>query len=370
MGIVVMGVGICGSFPASGGLSYRELIVRAAAAAYEEAGVSADQVEGAVTCEEDLTSGYSIADEYTPDQLGMVRKSVYTINGDFLHGIGSAAMQIRAGQHKRLIVVSYSKASNNLTKDEILHFALDPVYNRFGVTPHFLAGIEMQQFVNNSMYSEVDVAEIAARARSKAMGNPLCPYGEKLSAEDVMESRPLATPLTELMMARPADAAIAVVLGEESIALETAQKPVFLSGTGWGSGNSIIERRDHFDSEGTELAAQMAYAEADITSPEDELDVAYVSDLYAHRQLMHLDALGLSSEFLPFVNPDGGSQGMGDLFEANGGARFYDAVKQLRGEAGSHQVKDAKRALVQGWRGVPTDSCAVAILDATGGHHE
>ena len=267
MGVVVMGVGICGSFPASGGLSYRELIVRAAAAAYEEAGVGADQVEGAVTCEEDLTSGYSIADEYTPDQLGMVRKSVYTINGDFLHGIGSAAMQIRAGQHKRLIVVSYSKASNNLTKDEILHFALDPVYNRFGVTPHFLAGIEMQQFVNNSMYSEVDVAEIAARARSKAMGNPLCPYGEKLSAEDVMESRPLATPLTELMMARPADAAIAVVLGEESIALGTAQKPVFLSGTGWGSGNSIIERRDHFVSEGTELAAQMAYAEADITSP-------------------------------------------------------------------------------------------------------
>ncbi len=370
MGVVVMGVGICGSFPASGGLSYRELIVRAAATAYEEAGVNADQVEGAVTCEEDLTSGYSISDEYTPDQLGMVRKAVYTINGDFLQGIGSAAMQIRAGQHKLLIVGGYSKASNNMTKDEILHFALDPVYNRFGVSPHYLAGIEMQQFVHNSLYTEADIAEIAARNRNKAVGNPLCPYGETLSAEDVLNSRPIATPMTELMMARPADAAVCVVLGEESIALETADKPIFLSGTGWNSGNSIIERRDHFVSDGTELAAQMAYAEAKITSPEDEIDVAYVSDLYAHRQLMHLDALGLSSEFLPFVNPDGGSQGMGDLYEANGGARFYDAVKQLRGDAGGHQVKDAQTALVHGWRGVPTDTCAVAILDANGGRHE
>ena len=370
MGVVVMGVGICGSFPASGGLSYRELIARAAAAAYEEAGVTADQVEGAVTCEEDLTSGYSISDEYTPDQLGMVRKAVYTINGDFLHGIGSAAMQIRAGQHKLLIVESYSKASNNMTKDEILHFALDPTFNRFGVSPHYLAGIEMQQFIQNSLYDEADIAEIAARNRTQALGNPLCPYGEKLSADDVIDSRPIATPVTELMIARPADAAICVILGAEEIALETAFKPIFLTGTGWGSGNSIVERRNHFMSDGTQLAAQMAYAEAAIASPEDEIDIAYVSDLYAHRQLMHLEALGLSSEFLPFVNPDGGSQGMGDLFEANGGARFYDAVKQLRGEAGSHQIKDAQTALVHGWRGIPTDSCAVAILDANGGRDE
>jgi acetyl-CoA C-acetyltransferase len=305
-----------------------------------------------------------------PDQLGMVRKAVYTINGDFLHGICSAAMQINTGRYKLLVVESYSKASNNLTKDEILHFALDPTYNRFGVSPHYLAGIEMQQLVETSPYSESDIAEIAARNRTRAMANPLSPYGAKLNTGDVLGSRPIATPVTELMVARPADAAVCVVLGSEETADEYAAKPVYLSGTGWASGNSIIERRDHFASEGTKLAAQMAYEEADCISPEDELDVAYVSDLYAHRQLMHLDALDLSTEFLPFVNCDGGSQGMGDLFECNGGARFYDAVRQIRGEAGPHQVRGAKKALVHGWRGVPTDSCAVVVLDANGGHHE
>jgi hypothetical protein len=61
---------------------------------------------------------------------------------------------------------------------------------------------------------------------------------------------------------------------------------------------------------------------------------------------------------------------MGDLYEANGGARFYDAVKQLRGQAGSHQVQDAKTALLHGWRGLPTDTCSVVVLDAEGGNNE
>ena len=120
MGVVVMGVGICGSFPASGGLSYRELIAKAATMAYEDAGVTAEQIDGAVSCEEDFNSGYSIADEYVPDQLGMVRKPVYTIGGDFLQGIASAVMQINTGRFNILVVESYSKASNIMTKDEIL----------------------------------------------------------------------------------------------------------------------------------------------------------------------------------------------------------------------------------------------------------
>jgi len=370
MGVVVMGVGICGSFPASGGLSYRELIAKAATMAYEDAGVTAEQIDGAVSCEEDFNSGYSISDEYVPDQIGMVRKPVYTVGGDFLQGIASAVMQINTGRFNILVVESYSKASNIMTKDEILHFALDPTYNRFGVSPHYLAGIEMQQFLENSNYGEEDVAEIAAYNRSRALDNPLACYASKLDGNDVLDSRTIASPVTELMMARPADAAVVVVLASEAAAGDCPQEPVFISGTGWASGNSLIERRAHDTSDGTDLAARMAYEEAGISVPEEQFDVAYVSDLYAHRQLMHLDALGISTNFLPFVNPDGGSQAMGDLFEANGGARFYDAVKQLRGQAGTHQVEGAKTALLHGWRGIPTDTCAVVVLDAKGGSNE
>ncbi|HSR15581.1 MAG TPA: hypothetical protein VLL51_07500, partial [Gemmatimonadales bacterium] len=89
MGVAVMGVGMRGAVPTSGGLSYREMIADAARTAYRDAGIEPDQLDGAVSVEEDFVSGYSLADEYVPDQLGVVRKPVYTVCGDFLHGFGS-----------------------------------------------------------------------------------------------------------------------------------------------------------------------------------------------------------------------------------------------------------------------------------------
>jgi acetyl-CoA C-acetyltransferase len=363
MKIAIMGVGICGAFSVSGGLSYREMIARAASMAYADAGIEAWELDGAVSCEEDLISGYSIADEYVPDQLGVQRKSVYTIPGDFLHGLGSAVMQLRTGRFKRLVVQAYSKASNILTKNEVLHFAYDPTWNRFGVSPHYLAGIEMQQFIREAGYSEEEIADLVVLNKGRAIGNPLYPHAGITSAEDVLAARPVATPLTEPMIAKPSDGSICIVIGSEDV-LDTASKPVYITGTGWGSGNSIIERRDHFFSEGTALAAHMAYEEAGVHAPSEDLDAVYVSDIYPHRELMHLGAMQYEDESYETVNPDGGSQAMGDMYDANGGARLYDAVLQLRGEAGAHQISGANRIAVQGWRGLPTDSCAVAVLEA------
>lgn len=362
MGVAVLGIGMCGFTPTSTGLSYRELIAKAAKMAYTDAGVTIDQIDGAVSVEEDFNSGYSICDEYVPDQLGMVRKPVYSIPGDFLHGIGSAVMQIKTGRYGILVVESYSKASNILTKDELLRFAFDPIFNRFGVSPHYLAGIEMRSFLNESDYRMEDVAEVVVKNRANALFNSNAPYGGRYTVGDVLEARPVAAPVTELMFPRHADGAVVVVLGTDELAREYARKPVFIAGTGWGSGTSILERRDHAYSVGTEIAGTIAYQEAGIENPAEEIDAFFVSDLYAHRELMHLEALQIGGGDAAIVNPNGGSLGNGDLLELNGGARFYEAVAQLRGEAAACQV-EAERVLVHGWRGLPTDSCAVAILE-------
>jgi acetyl-CoA C-acetyltransferase len=358
MGVAVMGVGISGAVATSDGLSYRELIADAARAAYQDAGIEPSQLDGVVSVEEDFVSGYSIADEYVPDQLGMVRKPVYTVCGDFLHGFGSAVMQIETGRFDMLVVEAYSKASNVLEKDELLHFAFDPVFERLGVSPHYLAAIEMQHYLASGG-DLADVAGVVRRNRASAMANPAAPYGAAVGADDVIDARPVATPLTDLMFARHADAAVCVVVGSTDAAERYARKPVAVLGTGWASANSIVQRRDLSTSEGTRLAAAAALGEANIDDI-TETDVVYLSDLYAHRQLMHMAALGLAE--LETVNPDGGALGGGDLLEATGGARLVDAVRQIRGEAGAHQVADAASAFVHGWRGLPTDSCAVAVL--------
>ncbi len=363
MGVALLGMGICGFTPTSTGLSYREMIAKAAKMAYRDAGVTIDLIDGAVSAEEDFPSGYSIADEYVPEQLGMVRKPVYTIPGDFMHAVASAAMQIETGQYDILVVESYSKASNVLTKDEMIRFAYDPVFNRFGLSPHWLAGLELNSFLSESEFTIYNVAEVVVKNRAAAISDTKAPYGDTFSIDDVIDARPVALPLTELMFAQHADGAVIAVLGTDEAARKYARKPAYIAGIGWGSGNSILERREHSYSNGTAIAAERAYEESGVDSPQDDIDAFFVSDSYAHRQLMHLEALRVDSTNSIIVNPNGGALGGGDLFEATGGVRLYEALSHLRGEAGACQV-DTERALVHAWRGVPTDSCVVTVLDS------
>ncbi|MGC9044605.1 MAG: thiolase C-terminal domain-containing protein, partial [Myxococcota bacterium] len=62
------------------------------------------------------------------------------------------------------------------------------------------------------------------------------------------------------------------------------------------------------------------------------------------------------------VNPSGGSLGVGHSFEASGGMKVFEAVMQLRNQAGKRQVKNARKGIVQIFRGVPSATGAVAIL--------
>jgi acetyl-CoA C-acetyltransferase len=64
------------------------------------------------------------------------------------------------------------------------------------------------------------------------------------------------------------------------------------------------------------------------------------------------------------ANPSGGSLGVGNLLEASGLFRVMEVVRQLQGRAGEHQVDGAALGVAQSWRGIPTATGAVAVLEA------
>jgi len=121
----------------------------------------------------------------------------------------------------------------------------------------------------------------------------------------------------------------------------------------------------------------MAYNQAGIQNPVQFIDFAELDDTYAYKELQALETLAFCSPGeageltlggftaadgeIP-VNISGGSLGWGHLLDATGLARALEVVLQLRGEAGSRQLKDVEVGLAQSWRGVPTTSTAVAIL--------
>jgi len=138
-----------------------------------------------------------------------------------------------------------------------------------------------------------------------------------------------------------------------------------------------LETRDWTKAVYTRLAAEMAYKKAKIHSPWKELDFAEINDLFAYKELQHIEALKLCeygeagklteegltdiNGELP-VNPSGGLLGMGYGLEASGMQKLLEVALQLRGEAGHRQIPDAEVGLAHAWRGIPTTTGVVAVL--------
>jgi acetyl-CoA C-acetyltransferase len=377
--VAIVGVGTTGFRATTPDVSYRELTYEAAVKAYADAGVEPKDIDAFVATSEDFTEGYSIADEYSNDQLGAIHKPLNTVAGDFMHALAQGCMMIQAGFSRLAAVQGLSKASNMLTKSELVNFAMDPFYNRpLDVHPDFVAGLEMRRYLHETKTSRKACAAVVAKNRTNALTNPLAGHGAEITVEDVLAAEAVSEPLGELDVAPTSDGAVVVVLASKSLAGSLGDLPVWIRGVGWCSDTPSLESRDWGSAVYTKLAAEMAFKQANIQNPRKEIDVVELNDEYSYKELQHLEALKLCKPGeagyltesgatkingeLP-VNPSGGCLGMGHCFEANGAHRILELVLQLRGEKAKNQVKNACTGLAQSWRGVPTNTGAVVVLD-------
>jgi acetyl-CoA C-acetyltransferase len=129
-----------------------------------------------------------------------------------------------------------------------------------------------------------------------------------------------------------------------------------VDGVGWNADSPTIESRDWERAAYAERGAAKAFERAGVRP--DDVDLAEVDDTFAYKQLQHLDAMGLGGLDPSRVNTSGGALGEGYLHEANGLARAIACVERLRSG-------DARVAVAQSWRGLPSTSGAVAVM--TGG---
>ena len=376
--VAIIGIGYTALQPTTPLRSFKELTFEAAQKAYANAGIRFDEIDSFVTCAEDLNEGISIFDEYTPDQLGAVQKPMHTLTQDGLHGIADALMQIRSGIAETVAVEAHSKASNLLTPDWLLDYAVDPIYNRLlGFNAHALAALEMNLFLNETTIKPEHCASVVAKNQANALANPVAAYPLATTPMNVNHSPYFAYPLREAEMAKHADGAVVVILASEAKARQSRAKPVWVMGAGFANDSATVESREWAKAVYAGIAAKQAYRQAAIEDPR-QIDLFEVDDTYAYKELQHLIALGLYAEPLEAarafetgdiqtdgrtpVNVSGGALGMGLALEATGLYRIVELVLQLRGQAGPRQLPGVKIGLAQSWRGVPTTSGAVVIL--------
>jgi acetyl-CoA C-acetyltransferase len=376
--VAIVGIGTTGFRPITPDVSFRELIFEAARKAYTDAGIEPSEIDGFITTAEDFMEGYSIADEYCPDQIGAVLKPTQTVPGDFLHGLATGYMMIMTGAFRTVAIEAHSKASNVKNIGELMGFAQDPVYNRpLRETPHAVAGLEMTRYLFESVTTSEQCARVVVKNKRNAMRNPYAAFGADITEGDVLASEPVSLPLHRLDIAPHADGAVVAVLAAEDIASTVCETPVWIEGIGWSTDTPTLEMRDWGDAAYARLSAEMAYRMAGIEDPASLIDFAEICDEYSYKELQHMEALKLcmpgeagfmlesgATSYqgeLP-INISGGALGVGHLFEASGAHKILELVEQLRGEAGARQIPDVNVGLAQVWRGVPTATGAVAIL--------
>jgi acetyl-CoA C-acetyltransferase len=376
--VAIVGVGASVFDPSTSGYSYKELMYQAAKRAYSDAGVDVRSDVGSfICCAEDFYEGNSISDEYMPDQLGAKLRPLLTVTGDGLQGLAHAYMHILAGVSDLVVVESHSKLSDVISKKLVEQLGFDPTFARIdGLDPYYLAGLEMRRYLEESGNTPDDCAAVAAKNRTNAMRNPRSSYGSELTKQDILESEEVASPLRRLEISQPCDGSVVFVLSSARKAASYSEKPVWLSGISWFSDTPNIEEMDMGQARYAARSAEKAYAMAKITRPASQLDFAEIDDTFAYKELEHIEALGLTRSragkfvssgkadpdgVLP-INASGGSLGMGYFVEASALVRAYEAVLQLRGQAGPIQLPSPKKCVVQSWRGLPTQTGTTAVL--------
>jgi acetyl-CoA acetyltransferase len=202
---------------------------------------------------------------------------------------------------------------------------------------------------------------VAVQLRKHAASRPdAITYGQPITIEDHQASPMVVDPFRMLDCCRDTDGGAVFLLTSAQRARSLPHaRPVYIRGAGTGHNIGNWHKRDvysHHDD--IAPAAARAFAQAGVSL--DDIDTAQFYDPFTISIIMQLEHYGFCKpgQGGPFVQ-DGGialdgripaNTGGGQIsgFYAAGFTPIIEAMKQLRGESGATQVKDAELALVSG----------------------
>jgi len=354
-----------------------EFIFEAVRGALDNAGLRKKDVTTVISCTNDYYDGRTISNAFTVEVGGAYLADESKVEMDGAHAALYGLMRILSGNHKLAVIWGGSMPSCYPYHSARL-FETDPTWERPNAFMNDITagGFQMRAYMEKYGVSAEDIAKVAVNNRKNAAKNPLSlkeAQYPNLTTKEVLESGNYADPVTELMVSPLCDGVAAILLAPEKQALKITDKPVWITGVGYNQDTYYLGDRDLSTSKSMEFAGKMAFKAAGIKNPKDEIDVAELSEVFAHEELIFSEALGLAEKGqgaklnyeingdLP-INPSGGALG-GNPPCATGLIRIIEAVKQLRGEANGYQVKDAKKAIASGQIGMCAQNNILYVLE-------
>jgi len=269
-----------------------------------------------------------------------------------------------------VLVVGADRVRESGDAQKIFNKIWDPFYERsLPFTTITMIAMSAVRYMHNYGMTEEQMARVSVKAHHNGAINPNAHIRREVTIEEVLASRYLSWPL-KLLDACPQSAGGCAVVLSSADGIDDTHVPAWISGLSMAGETYYIGDRlqtsergyDYGDAEALAVAAEHAYAMAGITDPRTQIDAVESYASFTPVEIHNAEALGLADlgtagplfaegyfdldGEIPF-NPSGGVICTNPI-SVTAMVRFVEAVLQVQGRAGAHQVPGAKTVVASG----------------------
>jgi acetyl-CoA acetyltransferase len=284
----------------SGGQNEVEMLLPVIEEARRRANIERHEIDFTCSGSCDYLAGASFAFVSAVDALGACPPIAEShVEMDAAWALYEAWVKIQSGHADTALIFGFGKSSPGEITD-VLTLQLDPYY----LAPLWpdtvsLAALQARAALDAGAVTEREMAEVVARSRRNAIGNPAAQLRGEVDAEKLLAEPMHISPLRKHDCAPISDGASAMVIAAGDIARQKCKRPAWIRGIDHRIESHHLGTRDLTRSSSTELAGQKAGV------GKAKVDLAELHAPFSHQELILKNALGLGEAV--DINPSGGA---------------------------------------------------------------
>jgi acetyl-CoA acetyltransferase len=345
--------------------------VDAIAAAIDDCGIDKSEVDAVLT-KAPSSDFQMLWSARVAQSIGIVPKVTATLDQAGASNIGLVGYAIMCMEMGMCSAAVISYGDNPLTGKRAFYSrprGEEAAYGFFGA-PLAYAMAARRHMVEFGTTSE-QLGHVAVNARANASLNPNAQFKDPITLEEHQASRFVAEPFHLLDCCPVSDGGAAIVVTSAERARDLKKKPAYVLGLGQGHPAWDLQHREAITTSGAAISGQMAFEMAGL-GPRD-MQFAQLYDCFTIVPLITLEDYGFcqKGEGGPFVATGSISRSGTIPLNTSGGLLaetgmpgmqlIAEGVRQLRGECGDRQVRDAAVGIVSGQGGIMTTHATMIL---------